>query len=89
MISGTGEVGRLTVELAFPTDDDPTCRPTLVSTMVRKDGQWSYTLNNDDMIVIGEGAGRSVVAAQVDVAGNCVLHRVGRVRDVHHDPDGH
>ena len=26
--------------------------------------------NNDDMIVIGQGAGRSVVATQVDVAGN-------------------
>ena len=68
VISGTGEAGRL-VELAFPTDDDPSVSH-LVSTMVGKDGQWSYTLNNDDMIVIGQGAGRSVVASQVDVAGN-------------------
>ena len=67
-ISGTGEAGRL-VELAFPTDDDPTASHT-VTTMVQADGSWSYTLNNDDMIVIGQGAGRSVVATQVDVAGN-------------------
>ena len=57
------------MELAFPTDDDPSVSH-LVSTMVGKDGQWSYTLNDDDMIVIGQGAGRSVVASQVDVAGN-------------------
>ena len=67
-ISGTGELGRL-VELAFPTDDDPTVSHT-VTTMVQADGSWSYTLNNDDMIMIGQGAGRSVVATQVDVAGN-------------------
>ena len=67
-ISGTGEVGRL-VELAFPTDDDPNASHT-VTTMVQADGSWSYTLNNDDMIVIGQGAGRSVVATQVDAAGN-------------------
>ena len=69
VISGTGEAGRL-VELTFPTDDDPSVSH-LVTTMVgRRTVQWSYTLNNDDMIVIGQGAGRSVVASQVDVAGN-------------------
>ena len=85
-ISGTGEVGRL-VKLAFPTDDDPDVSH-LVSTMVGKDGQWSYTLTNDDMIVIGQGAGRSVVATSGRCRGERVLHSVGRVRDVHRDPDG-
>ena len=67
-ISGTGEVGRL-VELAFPVDGDPAANHT-VTTMVLEDGSWSYTLNNEDMVAIGQGTGRSVVATQVDVAGN-------------------
>ena len=60
--------GRASGGAAFPTDDDPDVSH-LVSTMV-EDGQWSYTLTNDDMIVIGQGAGRTVVATQVEVAGN-------------------
>ena len=72
-ISGTGEAGRL-VELAFPTDDDPTASH-IVTTMVQADGSWSYTLNNDDMIVIGQGAGRSVVATRSMSRGMCSLPR--------------
>ena len=68
VISGTGEAGRV-VELAFPTDDDPNV-DHLVTTTVQSNGSWSYPLNNSDMIAIGQGAGRSVVATQVDAVGN-------------------
>jgi hypothetical protein len=67
-ITGTAEPNR-DVKLSFPTDDD---HMITVERTVTADsgGNWSYTLNNADMIVIGQGAGRSVTASQMDLAGN-------------------
>ena len=67
-ITGTAEPNRA-VELSFPTDDDPMVNH-VVTVTADGSGDWSYTLNNTDMIAIGQGASRSVTANQTDVAGN-------------------
>jgi len=67
-IAGTAEPDR-DVTLTFPTDDDPTANH-VVTVAADSSGDWSYTLSNADMIVIGQGTGRSVTASQMDLAGN-------------------
>ena len=66
-ISGTAEKDR-DVVLTFSTDDGADDHQVTVA--AGGDGVWTYDLTNDDMLVIGQGGGRTVSASQVDAAGN-------------------